>query len=817
MRKPPRLEVWTTIISIAVTLALLLTFLPIEVGVNDGILSISLRQASANPDWLTGWPNRISHNLTGATGAGTDYQIKINAYETFPDYGVDFTNSFVKYGSNPILQQGAATTWDEFGIRENQLLVDKYGNIELEDSKYVLYYSGKNDAGDTAIGRATFTRSEDKTTISNMTKYGSNPVLNLTDMGWDDPQGAMGGACVIKLASDSYIMYLWGRASGGNNAVYYATSSDGLDWTANLTSIVSISGHGLTIVCARELQYGANAGRKVMFFEYDATSIYYYYSDVGWTSNWTSCGSNPVFDTSDVSWDTEGAVANPIFTELGDGEYVIGFNGKTGTSAPMWQGGFAKSTDLTSWTDSGAIRLPCGTSGQWDDGRVETLVLVKDDLGSELVGLFYFGIPTTDNVEDGAIGYATIDQSNVLCLEGKCTNFPTDIAFTDNNGYSELYHWAEDLTASPVVYWVKVTDSLESGTVPIYVYCGKSGGNSSYYSGPNTFIQFDDFERDGNGDAIGGSWTIIQGDADISTEQAYSDTRSGKIIDNDPVTAITRVLTAGTTYAIRFRLYKETLADFYFSHGDGTERLVVKVPADEDIDYYNGASQDTGANLAPDDWELIELTDINHATPKFDIWQNDSKIKDDADMYANSAVTNLVQINQAVASTGGDFYIDNFIVRKWAAIEPTHGAWGEWETLSAEITNTPDNYGFGILQVGTSSNTSISYFSINNTGNCAVDVTIQGTDATGGDDTWTLSDTATAGENIYGLKAGLDDADDTFDVIVKKTATYNTLVSNLAEDATQDWGLKIWMPTSLSGYDNNEMTGTITLVASEAS
>jgi hypothetical protein len=51
--------------------------------------------------------------------------------------------------------------------------------------------------------------------------------------------------------------------------------------------------------------------------------------------------------------------------------------------------------------------------------------------------------------------------------------------------------------------------------------------------------------------------------------------------------------------------------------------------------------------------------------------------------------------------------------------------------------------------------------------------------------TWTLLDTATPGENIYGLKAGLDDADDTFDVIVKKTATYNTLVSNLAKDATQ--------------------------------
>ena len=95
-----------------------------------------------------------------------------------------------------------------------------------------------------------------------------------------------------------------------------------------------------------------------------------------------------------------------------------------------------------------------------------------------------------------------------------------------------------------------------------------------------------------------------------------------------------------------------------------------------------------------------------------------------------------------------------------------------------------------------------------------MDIVIYGSNATGGDDTWTLDDTGTPGENIYALYAGLDDDDDLFDVIVRGTETYNTLVSGLAEEATQDWGLKIYMPTSLSGYDSQEMTGTITLVAS---
>jgi hypothetical protein len=115
-----------------------------------------------------------------------------------------------------------------------------------------------------------------------------------------------------------------------------------------------------------------------------------------------------------------------------------------------------------------------------------------------------------------------------------------------------------------------------------------------------------------------------------------------------------------------------------------------------------------------------------------------------------------------------------------------------------------------------------AYWKLNEgTGVEAADATGNGNDgdiygATWGSYTWALSDTATPGENIYGLYAGLDDADDLFDVIVRETATYNTLVSDLAEDATQDWGLKLYMPTSLSGYDAQQMSGTVTLVASAA-
>jgi hypothetical protein len=131
------------------------------------------------------------------------------------------------------------------------------------------------------------------------------------------------------------------------------------------------------------------------------------------------------------------------------------------------------------------------------------------------------------------------------------------------------------------------------------------------------------------------------------------------------------------------------------------------------------------------------------------------------------------------------------------------------------ITNIPSSNDFGILAVGTTGSTAINYFTIQNTGNCTVDVTIQGTNLVGGDDTWTLSGTATPDENIYGLYAGLDDGSPAFDVVVNATA--NAFISDLAEDATQGWGLKLYMPTSVTNYDAQQMSGTITLVASASS
>jgi hypothetical protein len=79
------------------------------------------------------------------------------------------------------------------------------------------------------------------------------------------------------------------------------------------------------------------------------------------------------------------------------------------------------------------------------------------------------------------------------------------------------------------------------------------------------------------------------------------------------------------------------------------------------------------------------------------------------------------------------------------------------ESGGAEITNTPDTWSIGTIDVNTAVCTAIDHFTIENTGTGAVDITIQGTDLdNGGSTAWDLADDGVSDTNVYGLWAGLD-------------------------------------------------------------
>lgn len=96
----------------------------------------------------------------------------------------------------------------------------------------------------------------------------------------------------------------------------------------------------------------------------------------------------------------------------------------------------------------------------------------------------------------------------------------------------------------------------------------------------------------------------------------------------------------------------------------------------------------------------------------------------------------------------------------------------------------------------------LAYFDVTNDGSESVDITIHGHDMTGGAVTWTLADDGNNGDGIIGMYAGLDG--DAYNIIVKKSAAYNTLKAGLASSATQKFGLQLEAPSATVG--NEAMT-----------
>jgi len=75
-----------------------------------------------------------------------------------------------------------------------------------------------------------------------------------------------------------------------------------------------------------------------------------------------------------------------------------------------------------------------------------------------------------------------------------CADDFSDIRFTTNDGSTELSYWIEPeyVSGDYGIFWVKITDSLESVNRTIYMYYGKTVATTS--NGSNTFIFFDNHD-----------------------------------------------------------------------------------------------------------------------------------------------------------------------------------------------------------------------------------------------------------------------------------------------------------------------------------
>lgn len=112
----------------------------------------------------------------------------------------------------------------------------------------------------------------------------------------------------------------------------------------------------------------------------------------------------------------------------------------------------------------------------------------KHDIsGSVGAGMDY---PIFINISSGS----GTSSGDTCFLDNDCQNFPYDIAFTDNDGDTELDYFIENLSSDPIRVWIEVADDLDSAQ-SIYIYYGKAGITTSNSNGTATFHWFYDWRE----------------------------------------------------------------------------------------------------------------------------------------------------------------------------------------------------------------------------------------------------------------------------------------------------------------------------------
>jgi predicted GH43/DUF377 family glycosyl hydrolase len=342
-----------------------------------------------------------------------------------------------QYKGNPIIEPSSEGL-DDKSIRGFSPMVDANGYLVVEDGNYIGYYFAFSyDAPEARIFR-TVSNGLDRTDWSE-----GELVLDQGSNGeWDETTVATGN--VIKLGENDYIMDYVGKR-GSAYGIGIATSQDGINWNKYENNPVLVedqffgsSGYE-TIVISIPYMIKLSNGDFALGLEgidsVGGTNYEIFFAESSDGFNWEPIDSGmpvimPQYGDSG-SWENA-HVANPKLIEIKPGKYLVGYNGGN----TQWQLalGFATSSDLINWERYEMNPVLIG-SNSFDNRRLEDPTLVKDDLDSDKIGMYYFGCNDACNSAGSKTGalieYATSNQ-NILCSSTRKPGGSERIIITDN-------------------------------------------------------------------------------------------------------------------------------------------------------------------------------------------------------------------------------------------------------------------------------------------------------------------------------------------------------------------------------------------------
>ena len=607
-----------------------------------------------DPSWLTGWQYRKSHVLNGATGAGTDYQVRLNVH-----YGAFVLGAWTIKSPIPIGVSDMAIAV----YNDKIYVIGGYGVSPSDYRTDVQVYDPSSNSWTSKTPMPTARWMPMGVCANNkiyvfggQTSAGITNKLEVYDPNsdtWDTSKTPMpyslgGAGCVYD--SDNGLIYI----IEGKTFSYYP-SGDTYD-----TSLAD---------CPQTVQFGTCA--------YKDGKIYLI---GGWSGSTTQV--NRVYTISSNSWSAKADAP----------ERRLGQSGYTG---PSIMGDYIFYThgciDFSTFTRTN-FRYQISTDS-WV--QLADAFYDRDGCGSAVVnGKLYviggrpgatYGLTYNEEFDPNAV---VGDNGENVGLNGHCRADFGDVRFTGGDGTTLLDYWIESkFDGDHAIFWVKIQDNLGSAQT-IYIYYGKSDATTTS-NGDNTFLFFDDFTTSID-------WTNKW----QSTGQTKYSVESGKLKFLTPDPMISSKLLNSKNAFNGFAaecLIRQSVAscESYFDFEPNVASYTLGTSGDQAIFYLD--SSQLRAYVGGSGAIVSETPDINAYYKVVYLCPSSGNAvltiyKNEAQKVQMSATPSQRTVHVSFLSwmPGGIGYADDVFVHKYVSPGPSHGSWGT-EQIWIQVNSQHDS------------------------------------------------------------------------------------------------------------------------------
>lgn len=306
----------------------------------------------------------------------------------------DVPFKFEKKYSDPVLKRGKEGEWDSIDLLNP--------SVVKIDNTYYNYYSGF----DGNVWRTGLATSDDGI---EWTKHKSNPVLDLSENGWDTQYIVANGAAVV--FKDKVYYYYQGMNNDGVTQIGLATSEDGINFMKEETPVLSLGENGTWDALAVADPYVIKHEDYLIMYYLGMNELGVQRLGVAKSTdglNWEKSVANPVLDVgSKGSFDVNG-LGEPSVIYNAPYFYMI-YTGRD--EKEKRDIGIAASLDGINWSKLSTTGLfHDRPSGSWDDSVIcdTTLLLVGDQL------LVWYGggnVNSPDENLNGNVGFMKFNIS----------------------------------------------------------------------------------------------------------------------------------------------------------------------------------------------------------------------------------------------------------------------------------------------------------------------------------------------------------------------------------------------------------------------